>query len=120
MEGDLVGEDIEPTVDLHGVGADHLDAGEVAREVDGQPRLAGASRAHHHHHLPQPLLRRRRRVGGLLAGVGVSAWKRGGRGREVGHSGQVRAARRWSPRRRRPSPPSPTLLSVVGFGPLGW
>lgn len=51
-EWDLVGEDVEAAVDLHGVGVDHLHAGEVGREVDGQPRLAGARGAHHHNHLP--------------------------------------------------------------------
>lgn len=58
VEGDLVGEDVEAAVELHGVGADHLHAGEVGREVDGQPRLAGASGAHNNNHLaPSPLRR---------------------------------------------------------------
>lgn len=84
MEGDLVGEDVEAAVDLHGVGADDLEAGEVAREVDGQPGLAGARRAHDHdHRLPSPAFGRRRGV----AGVGHRAWRwrRGGGRGEVGH-----------------------------------
>jgi hypothetical protein len=49
VEGDLVGEDVEAAVELHGVGDDRLDAGEAGREVHGQPRLAGARGAHNDH-----------------------------------------------------------------------
>jgi hypothetical protein len=84
VEGSLVGEDVEAAVELHGVGADHLDAGEVGREVDGQPRLAGARGAHNDHHLgPPPLRRRRRRAGAsFLAGARarVCSERRGGYG----------------------------------------
>lgn len=91
VQRNLVGEDVKAAVDLHGVGADHLDAGEVGREVDGQPRLAGARGAHHNHHLAPPLLRRRRR--------GVWSRRRGGGGHLLLHGGRrVREERVLSPR----------------------
>lgn len=86
VEGSLVGEDVEAAVELHGVGADHFDAGEVGREVDGQPRLAGARGAHNDHHLGPPPLRRRRRRrragASFLAGARtrVCSGRRGGYG----------------------------------------
>jgi len=74
VQRNLVGEDVKTAVDLHGVSADHLDAGEVGREIDGQPRLAGARGAHHNHHLvPPPLWRAgvwSRRRGGGVGGMG--------------------------------------------------
>ncbi|RWW14624.1 hypothetical protein BHE74_00019900 [Ensete ventricosum] len=49
--GDFVGEDVQASVDLHGVGVDDLHAGEMGSEIDGQPRLSGPRRSHHHHDL---------------------------------------------------------------------
>jgi len=87
VEGDLVGEDVEAAVELHGVGADHLDAGEVGRKVDGQPRLAGSRGAHDDNHLAPPPLRRRRRRrragGSFLAGARARVCSGGSGG--VGH-----------------------------------
>jgi len=92
VQRNLVGEDVKTAVDLHGVSTDHLDAGEVSREVDGQPRLAGARGAHHNHHIgPPPLWRRRWGVDGSIL-AGVWSRRRGGGVGGMGHLQPVAAA----------------------------
>jgi hypothetical protein len=61
----------------------------VGREVDGQPRLAGARGAHHNHHLGPPPLRRQWR--GVDGSILADVWSRR-RGGGIGGMGHLQPA----------------------------